>query len=288
MNSPPTDRSDPQATSSSTTFVVLKGRPRFPWVYRVALERNTLPVLELPVAHEGLRIAHLSDIHVDPFTGLDIVERAVTAVAALEPDLVALTGDFITSRVEAIVDLAPLLGRLRPPLGVFASFGNHDARHHPRRIRRALEAHGVTVLVNEGVAIDVRGEPLYIAGLDSGWFGATDVKRALAAHPVGAPAITLVHEPDLIDGPAYDDRVVLQLSGHSHGGQIRLPGIGAPLLPRLGRRYVRGVHRVGTTWLYTSRGLGMVGLPLRFRCPAEVAEITLVRADDAGCVGTTP
>ena len=252
---------------------------RFGAIHRFVIERHTVSVAGLPAALDGLRIAQLSDLHIDPYTGAPYLERAVAAVNALEPDLALLTGDFITDRADAIRDLAPLLAELRPRYGVYASLGNHDLWHGAPLIRRTLEAHGVPVLVNEGVTVAVRGARLYLAGIDSGWGGGPDMQQALRGHPQGVPVVALVHEPDLIDGLARDERITLQLSGHSHGGQIRLPGFGAPVLPYLGRRYDLGLYRVGPTWLYTNRGVGVGGVPLRLNCPAEIAEITLVRGD---------
>jgi predicted MPP superfamily phosphohydrolase len=252
---------------------------RFGAIHRFVIERRTLRVPGLPAALDGVRIAQLSDLHIEPVIGAATIERAVAAVNALEPDLVALTGDFITDRADAIDDLAPLLAELRPRVATVASLGNHDVWHGAPRIRRTLEAHGIPVLVNEGETVRVDGEALYLLGLDSGWGGGPDMERSMAAHPPDAPVVALVHEPDLIDGVAHDRRVTLQLSGHSHGGQIRLPGLGAPVLPYLGRRYDQGLYRVGDTWLYTSRGLGVGGVPIRVNCPPEIAEITLIRGD---------
>lgn len=252
---------------------------RFGAAYRFEIERHTLSIPGLPAQLAGVRLAQLSDLHIGPYNSADYLERAIAATGALEPDLVLLTGDFVADRWEPVDDLAPLLGQLRPRYGTFACLGNHDVWHGADRIRRSLEAHGIQVLVNSGVATGPPGAELFIAGIDSGWGGAPDMKRALSRHPDGMPVIALVHEPDLIESLARDDRIVLQLSGHSHGGQIRLPGIGAPVLPYLGRRYDLGLYRIGRTRLYTNRGIGVGGIPLRFNCPPEITEFTLVAGD---------
>ena len=199
---------------------------RYGAIRRFVTERIEVPISGLPKALDGLRIAHLSDLHIDPYTGAAYLERVARAANALA----------------------------------------------------VFDAVGVPVLINEGITLEVNGAPLHLAGVDSGWGGNPDLARALATAPTDAPAIALVHEPDLIDGPTRDPRVVLQLSGHSHGGQIRVPGVGAPVLPYLGRRYDLGLYRVADTWLYTNRGIGVGGVPVRFNCPPELALLTLIRS----------
>ncbi len=116
---------------------------------------------------------------------------------------------------------------------------------------------------------------IYLAGLDDLWSGQADLTAALAQAPANVPTILLVHEPDFADTVAKDGRVSLQLSGHSHGGQVRLPGIGAPILPYLGRKYDQGLYNVNNMWLYTNRGIGLGRIPLRINCPPEITEFTL-------------
>ena len=241
-------------------------------------ERVTIPVPGLPASFEGFRIVQLSDLHIEPFTGSAFIERVVAVVNGLAPELVVLTGDFVSRHAAAAAELTPILSQLRAPHGAFACLGNHDVWAGRRPIVQELDRAGVPVLINERSVIDVAGTPLVVAGIDSAWGGSPNLHRALAGAPEGAPVILLAHEPDLIDGPTADSRVTLQLSGHSHGGQVRVPGLGAPVLPYLGRRYPLGLYRVGESWLYTSRGIGMTGLPLRFNCRPELTEITLTSA----------
>ena len=129
---------------------------------------------------------------------------------------------------------------------------------------------------NKGVTLSINNTPLYLAGVDDGWSGRPDLPAALANRPAGTTTVLLAHEPDLADTFSRDQRVSLQISGHSHGGQIRFPGIGAFILPYLGRKYDRGLYRVNEMWLYTNRGLGNIIEPVRFNCAPEVTEITLV------------
>jgi hypothetical protein len=133
-------------------------------------------------------------------------------------------------------------------------------------------------LVNQGIAVEHNGGLVYLAGLDDGWSGHPDLDTALQGAPDQAPVVLLCHEPDLADRYAADGRVALQLSGHSHGGQVRLPGKGPLVLPFLGRKYDFGLYHVGGMWLYTNRGLGCISVPYRYNCPPEVTHFTLVRA----------
>jgi uncharacterized protein len=118
---------------------------------------------------------------------------------------------------------------------------------------------------------------LYLAGLDDGWSGQPDLQETLDGVGPDEPVVLLVHEPDLFDDYGQDPRVVLQLSGHSHGGQIRINDKPPRILPHLGRKYEQGLYQINNTWLYTNRGLGYTSVPVRFRCPPEVTEITLTR-----------
>jgi hypothetical protein len=243
------------------------------------LERVRVPVEGLSPALDGLRIVQLSDLHLSPNTSLVFIEQAVAAANALRPDLVVLTGDYVSGRAAGIEDLAPVLGHLKAPLGVYAVLGNHDLWTDAGCVVSALIAAGLSVLVNQGRVVHRGGAALYIAGLDDGWSGRPDLPRAMQAHLPGAPTVLLLHEPDLAKYVAQDTRITLQLSGHSHGGQVRLPFIGAPVLPHLGRVYDMGLYRVNRMWLYTNRGVGVAGLRVRFNCRPEITELTLTHPD---------
>ena len=250
------------------------------------VEHVTVP-LRLPTGLEGLRVAQLGDLHLYPFTPLRLVRRAVDMVNELGPDLVLLTGDYVTGgyvndSAEAISDLAPVLAGLDPTYGVYAILGNHDLWTDATTIRRGLEKQGIPVLVNQARTIQVGRELLAVAGLDDAWSGTPNLISALEGVPDGPPVILMMHEPDVADRLALDGRVSLQLSGHSHGGQVRLPGRGAPVLPYLGRKYDQGLYRVGHMWLYTTRGIGVVAPPVRLNCRPEVTLITLVGGDGQG------
>ncbi len=241
----------------------------------LTVERVEVPLKNLKSGLEGFKIVQLSDIHLHPYTQLEFVQQAVARVNTLQPDLVVLTGDYVLESADSIFELAPTLAGLNAKYGIFTIFGNHDLWTNETVVRRGLQQAGLPLLVNEGLALGVGKEILYLAGLDDGWSGQLDLEAALAQWPSAAPTILLAHEPDLADIFALDGRISLQLSGHSHGGQVRLPGIGAPILPHLGRKYDQGLYRVGDMWVYTNRGLGLGPIPTRFNCPPEITEITL-------------
>jgi uncharacterized protein len=240
------------------------------------LERVTLRLPALPRALDGLRIGQISDLHLGMrFTAANS-RWAAECVAGERPDLLALTGDFV-SYDHAIAELpgvlAPLAGASFP-LGIYAVPGNHDYWEGLPAIRRALEPLGVTFLVNAHRALRQGDASLVVAGVDDMWDGQPDLPGALAGAPAGSFTLLLSHCPDTADEAAQHG-VGVQLSGHTHGGHMRLPWLGSFCLPRYGWRYAVGHAHVGATQLYVSRGIG--GMPLRLGCPPEATIITLRR-----------
>jgi predicted MPP superfamily phosphohydrolase len=245
----------------------------------LTLDQVTIPIANLAPAMEGYRVVQLSDLHLYPFTQLIAIERAVKAANALKPDLIVITGDFVTSDAEAIEDLAPLLGSLNARDGIYCTLGNHDHWSNAGVVRRGLRKAGLTVLHNQSVPL--AGGKMWLSGLDDGWVGRADFAEALDQAEGDAPVLLMMHEPDLVDEYSTNARIALQLSGHTHGGQLRLMRARrAYTLPYLGKKYDAGLYRVNQTWLYTNRGIGTVLAPIRFNCPPEVTELTLV-ADSA-------
>lgn len=242
----------------------------------LAVERVRVPLKKLHPSLEGLKVVLMSDFHLHPYTQIETVQEAVRIANSLQPDLVVLTGDYVLQRVESIFELAPVLAGLNASWGVFCVLGNHDIWTDSATVENGLLQSGLRLLKNSGVLLTKGEGSLYVAGLDDGWSGKPDLSRALDGMPDDVPCILLVHEPDLADEYSRDERVGLQLSGHSHGGQVRLPLIGAPILPHLGEKYDQGLYRVNDMWLYTTRGVGVIR-PIRFMCRPEVTEITLVR-----------
>lgn len=238
----------------------------------------TLPGLAEPLS--DLRIAQLSDIHLSQFTSQAKLLDAVTRVNRLEPDLVVLTGDFVGRDAAFATGLIDPLRRLEAP--AFAVYGNHDLWSDRATVGAALAETPVRLLVNESVEA---AAGLTVAGIDDAWSGHPQPETALRNAPSGNTNLLLCHEPDYIDTiHAIGAPIALQLSGHSHGGQVRLPsrrpdGAGrrsrAHILPHMARRYPIGLYRVGSHQLYTNRGLGVWPLPYRFNCRPEITVFTL-------------
>jgi len=238
-------------------------------------------------AHDGLRIVHLTDIHHSIFTPLEDVQRAVHLANLLRPDVVALTGDYVTLSASYIWPVARALGKLRARLGVFAVLGNHDFQVDAGEIARALRAQAIRVLRNSHFALRAGFAPyptargssaLWIVGVDDLWWAADDLEAATRHVPGRDPKILLCHNPLGIRMAAAHG-VDLMLSGHTHGGQVRLPVVGSVYgRSKLGERFVEGWNRLDGTQIYVNRGIGKVLLPLRVGCPPEIACIRLRRA----------
>jgi predicted MPP superfamily phosphohydrolase len=252
-----------------------------PWW--LVLEQVMVPIAGLPPALEGLTLAQLSDLHWSPVIKEGHIAKAVDMALTAQPDLIVLTGDYVTHRAHYINDCARELARLAAPLGVYAILGNHDHWTDAQIVQKGLEAVGLPVLLNVNVRIPVGNADLWLAGVDDVWEQRADLDRALAGILPGATTVLLAHEPDYADQVAgradqvANCRVALQLSGHSHGGQVRPPLLEPPILPRWGRKYPCGLRRVGDLWLYTNRGVGLIEPAVRFNCRPEVTVIRLVR-----------
>lgn len=223
----------------------------------------------------GLRVGFLTDIHHEPGRPTALLERAVALLNAAAPDVILLGGDYVNSTARDFASALAPLARLRAPLGVYGVLGNHDYWAGGDYLAALLTRAGIRILRNEAVCLPgPGGDPCWLVGLDSAVRGHDDLEGALAPVPPGAFRLLLAHEPEVADlVVARGLHADLQLSGHSHGGQVVLPLVGAPLLPRMGRRYVRGFNQ--TPAVYTSRGLGGVPPYLRFNSAPEVSVITL-------------
>jgi uncharacterized protein len=227
----------------------------------LVLERHPIPLPRLSPALDGFRIVFMSDHHLFPFTPRELLERAMEQANGLHPDLILLGGDYVCADVESIRELAPILGQLNARYGVFAAPGNYDTLLGLNLIRSQLAAQSIEVLVNRGLHVGPSAGKLFLAGLDSVCTGAPDPIRAFAGCRETDTALALVHEPDYFPTMVKLTPMQLQLSGHSHGGQVRLPSVGPLILPRFGRIYHTGLYEVNGRFVYTGRGLGMVGLP---------------------------
>lgn len=262
-----------RAARNLLTAGVLGTTPAAWYVWRIeptwlSVERLTLRLPRLPRNWNGMTLAQLSDLHFGPVIRPAHIHAAIDLTLGLQPDLIVVTGDFVSSLQNGeAAEVESALRRLRAPAGVFASLGNHDWWTNAAVVAEAVSRSGVTLLRNEHVALS---ENFYLAGVDDVWEGQADLARALRGLPDEACTVLLAHEPDYADLVAANGRVALQLSGHSHGGQVRLPFSGPIALPYLGRKYPAGWRQIGSLQLYTNRGLGMVSPAVRFNCRPEI------------------
>jgi uncharacterized protein len=255
--------------------------PNFPHVVRrqIALRR-------WPERLNGFTIVLLSDFHYDPYFSVHPLHAAIPMVNQLRPDLIALGGDFVSLSLmpyngekdaAAAAPCAELLRQLHAPHGLWAVLGNHDFFSAPHLVIAALQGQGIRVLLNESVPIEQNGVRFWLAGVHDVLSGTADLGAALHAIPGGEATILLAHEPDYADYVARHP-VDLQLSGHSHGGQVRIPLVGPLYLPALAQKYILGLYEVGPLTLYTNAGLGTIRLPVRFNCPPEITLLTINRS----------
>ena len=228
-------------------------------------------------------MAQISDLHYHPEFSAGVIRKAVELIRQLNPDILVVTGDFVTlsefrsedrGAAKAASPCAELLASLRPQLGVYAVLGNHDAFTDPSFVEGALTERGIRVLSNQATPVEKNGKRLWIAGIADALGGFPDLDVTLRRIPSQEPVVLLAHEPDFADESAKHP-VDLQLSGHSHGGQIRLPFLPPLALPRLGRKYPIGLRKVGPMTLYTNIGLGTIGVPIRILAEPEVTLLTL-------------
>lgn len=244
---------------------------------RLLIERVEIIVPGLPPAMDGFRIAQLSDLHLEPFTTVDDILQSVQACNSLKPDMVALTGDFVTNNTRAAPVVAELLAQLKAPYGVYASLGNHDFWSGAPDVVKALNEHKIPVLRNETRRIRTDLGTLWLGGLDSVYVNKPDVRKTLQDWKQTQPLVLMMHEPDAADVIAAAGVKALQISGHTHGGQLVFRGKAPMTLRRArhGKKYLAGQYQVGALQLYVNRGIGCVGVPMRIGCPPEVTELTL-------------
>lgn len=251
--------------------------------HALTVVRQTVHIRNLPTSFHGFTIAQISDIHYRDFDEPYFVEHAVNQLNLLKPDMVALTGDFITahrvpgggikSADDDANECASILAGIQCPLR-FCSLGNHDSVSVPG-VLAALRNHSLTALSNQYTAIERGGDRLWVAGIADAYFDVPNLSTALPRRKAGEPVVLLGHEPDFADTVATVGGVDLMLGGHTHGGQIRLPLLPAMFLPAMGIKYVHGLFTLVKTQLYVNRGLGTMHLPFRFNCPPELTLLTL-------------
>ena len=247
---------------------------------QLSITRQEITIPGLPPALDGLVVAQLTDFHYEPDHLDELMAEAVQITNAAKPDIIALTGDFITNSDQVLRPLMAHLSRLKAQLGIYGIMGNHDGWHSRYSVfQHEFKRAGFDFLINDGSRINIKGESIFILGTDSIWSGQVNASKCYRGYCKGDPVIALVHEPDVFDPLTKTNHVSLQLSGHTHGGQCRVPLLGyAPVKVKYGKNYIYGAYEKGESRLFVSRGLGTVGTPVRFACPPEVAILTLKAA----------
>jgi len=256
--------------------------------YRFLIEPQRFQVetvrLRLPrLAREfsGLRVAQLSDIHMGGWMNLERLQRVADLVMAEKPDVLVITGDFLKGRSftesakQAVKDLTKGLRPLAAAIPTFAVLGNHDYRTSPHAVREMLRLCKITDLTNDVFKLKRKDGTLCLCGVDDIRHGNVRLNNVVARLDENNPAILLVHEPDFADISAATGKFDLQISGHSHGGQIVIPFLGPPKLPESGQRYYSGLYRVGNMIQYTNRGVGVDRFAVRINCPPEITVFVL-------------
>ena len=251
----------------------------------IKVTHPVVAIPDLPAGWDGARIAHLTDLHVGHLNGLDYIRHVVQLANGAEPDLVVLTGDFVNTAGAADAGLSAVLGRLSGKAGVFAVLGNHDYWAGARAVKSCLARARIAPLTNAHRILLRNGQGLCLAGVDDSWAGRPDLHRALGdmdrrdrQSGGRTPRVLMCHNPDYAEELPDQPRADLMLAGHTHGGQIKLPFGPRPKLPIRHTRYAAGLVQGPKCQVYTSVGVGMIGIPVRFNCRPELAMVTLRRA----------
>lgn len=242
----------------------------------LSVTRKTVKLPRLPAALDGLVVAQLTDIHYKPGEQDGLIEKAVNVLNAEKPDLIALTGDYVTDSKDVFTPLTHSLSSLQARHGIYAVMGNHDGwQASPAHYRKGFRNAGIEFLCNQGTCLSINGEKLFIMGTDSVWSGSIDAPACYRGHK-DETVLALVHEPDVFDVLSSEFPVDLQLSGHTHGGQCQIPLVGyAPVRVKYGRNYLHGHYQKEDSNIFVSRGMGTVDANVRFSCTPELALLTL-------------
>jgi len=242
----------------------------------LSLERVEIFLRRLPKRLDGFKIIHLSDTHHSPFTTLEHIKRTVKIANRLKPDMFLLTGDYVSHESEYIAPVAAVLGKLKAKYGIYACLGNHDHWTDAGLVTHLFRGEGIKMLVNEGLRFEARGASFWLAGVDDYMVGKTDVPASLVGSFPDEMKLLLAHNP-IIFREAARYGVDLTLSGHTHGGQIKLRDDEKRILPR--RKLTGGLHKRRDSQIYITRGIGTVVVPMRYRCPPEISLLELRTAE---------
>jgi predicted MPP superfamily phosphohydrolase len=244
----------------------------------ISIERVKIFLKRLPADFNGIRIIHLSDIHHSPFTSLEYIKKVVEITNRLEPDLLLLTGDYVSHETKYIAPVAEALGNLSSKYGIYACLGNHDHWTNADLIIKEFSKTKIHLLINEGLHLRINNSEIWLCAVDDYMVGKSDIKAALMGAREEEFKLLLAHNPVLLRSAARHN-IDLVLSGHTHGGQIRLKNE-RKLIPR---RLKSGLYRYrpsytdneGDTQIYITRGIGTVVVPLRYQCPPEISILEL-------------
>jgi predicted MPP superfamily phosphohydrolase len=238
--------------------------------------RQTISLPHLPSPFRGITVAVLADVHHGPFVPLAYVQHVVALTNALKPDIIVLVGDYVHQHVTYIAPGIAALAKLKAALGRFTVRGNHDNRNFRSFSEAALAEARLPDLNNRGVWLERSHSRLRICGVGDLWTDRQDLQAALDDAAEGDAVLLLSHNPDFVE-TIRDRRVGLVLSGHTHGGQVVVPGFGAPIVPsRYGQKYLHGLVEGPCCRVFVTRGVGTITPPVRFLCRPEVVLITLV------------
>lgn len=249
------------------------------WLDKVYID---LPLPQLPPSLNGMKLIQFSDVHLGMGKEASDLEKLADIIMAEKPDMICFTGDMVDDDPTPLRAGVSALQKMSAPLGKFAVLGNHDYLQDVLSVSTMIEQGGFKMLTNENVQIKQPDGTLAIIGLDDQLLGKPNVNKATTDIGKDACRILLMHEPDYADKIPINFGFHLQLSGHSHGGQIRLPWFGAVITPRGSRKYIMGWYQAGPQRqlpLYVNRGIGTSQVPIRFLCRPELTIFTLRRAE---------
>lgn len=229
---------------------------------------------KLPKALDGFRIVQLSDIHHSPFTSSEFIEQIVRTANELKPDMFVLTGDYVSHENEYIAPVAEMLGNLVAEHGTFACLGNHDHWTNAKAVTTEFRRNGIDMLINEGFRFSAKNESFWLCGVDDFGEGLSDIRQSLRGSKFNEMKLLLAHNPAIVRRAAYWN-IDLVLSGHTHGGQVKLRESREKVLFPNRRRFSSGLHYRGETQIYITRGIGTVVVPMRYQCPPEITILDL-------------
>jgi uncharacterized protein len=241
------------------------------------ISETDLKVPFLPPSLDGLKVVHLSDLHYKPDKDEKLLATVVEKVNQIHPDLIMITGDYVDKDTSGIDPMLVYLSKLKSKHGILACMGNHDGWQAGGKFYQSkFEKCGIQFLINQNTLLKINNEKLHIAATDFIWLGKPDPIATLKGIPSNAPLITMVHEPDYFDTMLEHRDHHLQLSGHTHGGQCRVPFINyAPRKVMFGQNYIHGEYAKSNSSIFVTKGLGTTSIRVRFSCLPEIALHTL-------------